>query len=227
MAAVPLPKRLPNGGAACGIPLWLELAVKEPLLLDADDFARTEQFQGSAVEKLHALPLFVAEELPAGVEELCGYLLERTEKLHGVAFARASTELIALSRTGLAGIGLAGHAAGGDGRRPGPWRFAALRTERHRQVVEHLEKLPPDDLLQQTELMVHMIRAGLKQAAAAPHSGPLPAAGEAGATAALAAYIPEGQAHDSGAELDWVLSLAHKDLEDNQIRNLCRRWHGP
>lgn len=97
-----LAKKLrPDGRPAAGIPLWLELALDELLLLDADDFARARSLPGESTgERLRALLLAVAEALPPEAETLYGYLLARAEELHGTAWADGLVNLIALSRHG-------------------------------------------------------------------------------------------------------------------------------
>jgi hypothetical protein len=77
-------KRLPDGAAACGNPLWLTLALEQLNLLDADDFARAERdFTGSPAQRLRALVLDTAGRMPAGVPELYDWLLAHTEKAYG------------------------------------------------------------------------------------------------------------------------------------------------
>ncbi|HUV04759.1 MAG TPA: tetratricopeptide repeat protein [Armatimonadota bacterium] len=94
-------KKLPDGTLTAGIPLWLELAVEELLLLDADDFARADrEFTGTPEQRLHALLLDTAEKLPPDVETLYDNMLERTEQLYGQKWARGFANLIAVSRSG-------------------------------------------------------------------------------------------------------------------------------
>ncbi len=90
-----------DGTLAAGIPLWLELAVEELNLLDADDFQRVEsEYEGTDEERLHQLLLDTAEDLPGTVAEIYGAMLERAEDIVGRPLARAFTNLIALSRSG-------------------------------------------------------------------------------------------------------------------------------
>jgi len=90
-----------DGLRASTNPLWLELAMEELNLLDADDFARAEtRFEGTPEQKLHQMLLDVADRLPPEVEGLYGWLLDRTEELHGLPMARGFADLIALSRHG-------------------------------------------------------------------------------------------------------------------------------
>jgi hypothetical protein len=129
-------QRTPDGSLSCGIPLWVELAVQQLLLLDADDFARSRQFEGGAEGQLHALLLAVAGELPPDVEGLCGYLLKRAEKLHGAAFARAFAELIAVSRTGWRETDFEALIPALAGEKWDPLRFAGLRRSFRAQLVQ-------------------------------------------------------------------------------------------
>ena len=131
-------KRLPDGSLAAGSPLWLELAVEELLLLDADDFARADrEFTGTPEGRLHALLLDTARKLPPDVESLYDSLLERTEELHGQVWAHGFANLIALGRNGwresdLAALlpPLAGETAWN------PLRFAALRRSFRAHLVQ-------------------------------------------------------------------------------------------
>jgi len=101
VVSVLISKKLPDGSPAAGSPLWLELAVEELLLLDADDFARAHrEFTGTPEGRLHALLLDTARKLPPDVETLYDNMLERTEELHGQAWARGFANLIALGRNG-------------------------------------------------------------------------------------------------------------------------------
>jgi hypothetical protein len=98
-----LEKRLGDGRLSAGIPLWLELALEELNLLDADDFARAERDYtqyDTPEERLHRMMLDVAQEFPADVEGLYGHMLQRTEELFGVGWSRGFAALIAVSRSG-------------------------------------------------------------------------------------------------------------------------------
>jgi tetratricopeptide (TPR) repeat protein len=121
-------KQRPDGKAAAGFPLWLHLALEELLLLDQDDFDRMyREFVGRAGERLQALISQVTEELPPQIEDLYGYLLERTEEVHGKTLAREFAHLLTVTRGGLRESDLRALLP----RRTGePWeevRFAALR----------------------------------------------------------------------------------------------------
>ena len=97
-----LMKERPDHTLAAGIPLWLELALEELNLLDADDFARAEnKYEGTAEERLQQMIVDVASDLPAGVEELYGYMLERAEQVAGWNWALAFTALVGVTRHGL------------------------------------------------------------------------------------------------------------------------------
>lgn len=94
-------KHLPNGSFAAGNPLWLTLALEQINLLDADDFARAERdFSGSPAERLRAMLIDTAEQMPLTVPELYGWLLAQSEKVFGVAASRSFAALIAVSRSG-------------------------------------------------------------------------------------------------------------------------------
>ena len=99
--AVLIEKQLPDGPPACGNPLWLTLALEQLNLLDADDFARAErEFTGSPGERLAALLLDTARNMPPDITSLYGWLLEQNEKAFGLAETRAFATAIALSRNG-------------------------------------------------------------------------------------------------------------------------------
>jgi len=126
-----------GGRAAAGNPLWLELALEELNLLDADDFARLDrEFTGSADQRLHDLMCSVARALPSDVEGLYGYLLERTEELHGEAWARGFARLIALGRTGWRESDVEKLLPVVSGEQWDPLRFAALRRSFRAHLVE-------------------------------------------------------------------------------------------
>jgi tetratricopeptide (TPR) repeat protein len=96
-------KRLADGSAAAGNPLWLTLALEQINLLDADDFARADRDYGhisGGGERLRALLVGIAQRMPPEVPALYGWLLEQTEKTYGAERARAFAVLIALSRNG-------------------------------------------------------------------------------------------------------------------------------
>ena len=86
---------------SAGIPLWLELALEELQLLDADDFERAQQeYTGSADDRLQKMMCDVAAYLPGDVESLYGEMLDRCEKLYGAGWASGFACLIAVSRNG-------------------------------------------------------------------------------------------------------------------------------
>ena len=94
-------KRLTDGSLAAGNPLWLTLALEQINLLDSDDFARAERdFTGSSGERLRAMQIDTAQRMPPTVAELYGWLLAQTEKIFGVAPARAFAAVIAVSHFG-------------------------------------------------------------------------------------------------------------------------------
>lgn len=88
-----------NAGSAS--PLWLEMAVQELLLLDADDFARADrEFKGTPEERLNAMMIAVAESLSEDIEGLYEAMMRRAESIYGTGFARAFVDLLAVSRLG-------------------------------------------------------------------------------------------------------------------------------
>jgi tetratricopeptide (TPR) repeat protein len=88
----------PGGGIN---PLWLELAVEELNLLDADDFARMEHEFADLhpAERQQRLWLEKAAQLPASVEELYDWMLTRTERLNR-DWSIALSTLLAVGRSG-------------------------------------------------------------------------------------------------------------------------------
>ncbi|MBL8830508.1 MAG: DUF4062 domain-containing protein [Planctomycetaceae bacterium] len=141
-----------GGVLACGNPLWLTLALEQINLLDADDFARTEnEFIGSAAERMRALLLDVARAFPADVEGMFAWLLDRTEKVHGIGPTAAFATAIALSRSGWRESDLLTLvprlaplvAPGANAEELAPLRLAALRRAFRGQVLKRaaLEQL--------------------------------------------------------------------------------------
>ena len=101
VAEVLLQKKTDDGKQSCGNPLWLELAVEELNLLDADDFSRAErEYSGSPEERLHRLLLDTAASLPSTVDKLYGWMLQRAEEVQGAGWCRGLSAAIALSRSG-------------------------------------------------------------------------------------------------------------------------------
>ena len=94
-------KQLPDGRLSAGNPLWLELALEELNLLDADDFARADrEYEGTPEERLHKMVLDVAAGFPPTVEALYGQMLDRLEEAYGVGWTRGFANLTAVSRQG-------------------------------------------------------------------------------------------------------------------------------
>lgn len=94
-------KRLPDGMPAACNPLWLTLALEQINLLDSDDFARADRdFPGGPAERLRAMQVDAAQRMPPSVTELYEWLLAQTEKVFGIAPARAFAAVIAVSRFG-------------------------------------------------------------------------------------------------------------------------------
>ncbi|HUT89007.1 MAG TPA: AAA family ATPase [Thermoguttaceae bacterium] len=97
-----LSKQLPGGAPAAGMPLWLESALEELILLDADDVVRAGRGSvETAQEQLDELVLDTARELPADVEALYDWVLKRNEELLGPGWVSGFVNLIAASRNGL------------------------------------------------------------------------------------------------------------------------------
>ncbi|MBM3321505.1 MAG: DUF4062 domain-containing protein, partial [Candidatus Eisenbacteria bacterium] len=97
-----LDKQTDGGVPAHGNPLWLELALQEMNLLEADDYARAERefTHLRRGERMEALLSSVAEELPSSVQAIYGELLDRAERTFGREFTHALIVLIAVGRNG-------------------------------------------------------------------------------------------------------------------------------
>lgn len=130
-------KKNQDNQPAAGNALWLELAVEELNLLDADDFARADkEFTGKPEQKLHQLLITTAKELPADIEGLYGWMLKRSEDLFGEAWAQSFVNLIAVSRYGWRESDLQVLMPKLSGE---PWnglKFAALRRTFRAHVVQ-------------------------------------------------------------------------------------------
>jgi len=124
-----LSKRLPGGLPSAGLPLWLESAVEELLLLDLDDVAHAGgkskgvgslyagfmpqsggtglktpdpfTFSPTPQERLDQLILDTVQKLPPDVDGLYGWLLDRNQKRLGTGWVCGFANLIAASRAGL------------------------------------------------------------------------------------------------------------------------------
>jgi len=87
---------------ACGNPLWLELALQEMNLLEADDFERADQefahLEGGL--RIEAIQVARAQSLPATPGGVYWELLGRIERNFGQAHTSAVLSLIALGRAG-------------------------------------------------------------------------------------------------------------------------------
>lgn len=132
-----LAERLPDGSPSAGNPLWLELALEELLLLDADDFGRMDKdFVGTPEQKLLGLLKDVASALPPDIESLYAFMLQRSEDVYGEKLARNFACLTAISRTGLREQDLRALLPETTGE---PWddlRFAALRRGFRAHLVQ-------------------------------------------------------------------------------------------
>lgn len=89
-----------NGNPAAAHPLWLETAVGELNLLDAADFTRAEQFEGSTEERLRQLSLDVIRRMPASAEDLFDWIVERTSRAYGSAWVTSFTAALMTGDTG-------------------------------------------------------------------------------------------------------------------------------
>jgi tetratricopeptide (TPR) repeat protein len=83
---------------AFGNPLWLELATEELNLLGAEAFERTTATPGA--EGIVTMLVSVVAQMPADIEGLYGWMLDRAEQHLGVAWARAFVNAITVSRAG-------------------------------------------------------------------------------------------------------------------------------
>jgi tetratricopeptide (TPR) repeat protein len=202
--------------------------------------------------------------LPSDVEGLYGYLLQRTEELHGETRARGFARLIALSRTGWRESDLRQLLPRVCGEPWDPLRFAALRrsfrahlAERggagqwdfshaqmraavehralgdpdlvrqlHRLIADHLEGLPPDDPLGESELMVHLIAGDDTARAARVYADlAIPFGVSSGATTALARHISLGAVDRPNRNVPWIAALlTQPGLTDPQVANLGNRF---
>jgi len=95
-------KRLSDDSFAASNPLWLTLALEQINLLDADDFARAERDFATRPthERVTAMLIDTAQQLPPTVAELYQLLLAQSEKLFGAPLTSAFAAVIAVSRFG-------------------------------------------------------------------------------------------------------------------------------
>ena len=87
---------------AYGNPLWVRLAAEELNLLDGDFFSLAQAGSASAgaEERLREMVLRVGRSLPAEVEGVYTWMLDRAGKAHGKEITDAFVHLVALSRQG-------------------------------------------------------------------------------------------------------------------------------
>ncbi len=267
-----LSKCLPDGTPATGNPLWLELALEQLNLLDADDFARADrEYTGSAEKRLHQLVLDVAGKLPPGVQGLYAEMLERAEKVFGADWARPFASLTVLSRFGWREADLRNLLPKArqllfPGVTPEDWtalRFASLRRgfrahlvgrgadqqwdfshaqmrvavhqrnlndptlcrQLHAAIADHLESLPREDRLRQTELMYHYAKSEDTKRASRYYGSDLLETEESAATLVLAETILESMPEEPHRGLAWVISLLRQEaLEESALRRICQRF---
>ena len=95
----------------------------------------------------------------------------------------------------------------------------------HRRLADHLEALPSEDPLHESETMVHLIGAGATTRLSRYYAGERSDAELEGASQALAAHIMESADTDEHAHLVWVLDLLEsRDIDDDTRGNLCERY---
>jgi len=97
----------------------------------------------------------------------------------------------------------------------------------HRAIADHLETLPADDPLRETELMVHLIEGDDPARAARLYADlPNPSRGLNGATAALARHIALGAGQRPNPSVPWIASLlVQSGLTPQQVANLGNRFN--
>jgi tetratricopeptide (TPR) repeat protein len=141
-----LAKHRPDGSPSHGNPLWLEMAVEELNLLDAEDFALTKTLPetGAAAlgedERLEHLLLHLVGQMPPTVAELYGWLLDRSEEVVPRELARSFAGLVTLSRVGLRESDLAVLLPAAGGGAWEPLRFATLRRAFRAHLVQRGEQ---------------------------------------------------------------------------------------
>lgn len=82
-------------------PLWLKLVIDELLFLDADDFKRLEEFEGTEEQKLHQLLLQTVNEISPDIAGVYDRLLKRTEEVFGIEWTKYVASMLAVSKNGL------------------------------------------------------------------------------------------------------------------------------
>ena len=87
--------------SAAAQPLWLVLAAEEVNLIDADDLARAaHRYDGAPAERLRAMMVDRASNLPGDVPGLYAASFDHAEQLFGRMFAVSFVSLLALGRGG-------------------------------------------------------------------------------------------------------------------------------
>lgn len=118
---------------AFGNPLWLELATEELNLLGAEAFERADASGGEGIINLL---VSVVEQMPAAIEGLYGWMLDRVEQNFGQAWTRAFTNAIAASRFGWRESDLEKLMPVLSGEPWDPLRFATLRRAFRAHIVQ-------------------------------------------------------------------------------------------
>lgn len=82
-------------------PLWLSMAIEELNLIDSEDFAYAERmFTGDGESKLFQLMSYLANQMPANVDELYSWIFKRLEDIFGAEVIKACLSLLSLGRKG-------------------------------------------------------------------------------------------------------------------------------
>lgn len=154
-------KRRDDGSLSCGNPLWLNLACEHLNLLDADDFARANATDREARlsiaedERLERMLCDLVAAMPADVDGLYTWLLERIAEIVGHPIADAFASLIAASRHGLRESDLAVLLPRLSGENWIPLDFAVLRRSFRAHLVRRGEHCQWDFHHRQMRVAIH------------------------------------------------------------------------
>lgn len=192
-----LAKRLPDDRPAHANPLWLQLAVEELNLLEADDFEEAERLFAHlpGPERMQALLARMAESLPADVPRVYGGFADRAEKHFGRQWTQSVVNAIAVSRAG--------------------WREDDLRA-----MVPSVSGLEWDDLTfagLRRALGSHLVRRGVHAQWDFFHAQLR--------QTVVAEYILDGLAEPGNPRLQWILSLLDEpSLTAREQASLCSQY---
>ena len=134
-----LAKQTQDDEKAVGNALWLELAVEELNLLDADDFARGERdFEEITDPEMRLLALLkdTANKMPPDVSGLYNAMIDRAEKMFGKSWTQSFVNLIAISRSGWRESDLEILMPVLSGEAWDPLKFATLRRGFRAHVIQ-------------------------------------------------------------------------------------------